>query len=222
MVYGPLIFIYQSDGTCGTNDDPSKSSTSIWLTNFCTFSALSGAIEHPLFLDPPSLHIPIENVKVLTWAKKLFNRVVLFPSCCYCSVYYLSREAWEVDTLSSGCFWDLTVSGWDGFWGNGAAFYSGKVGNFGGTQSQNRVLVHDWASVNPGVFPSEVKRGSFSLCEVILIESHRGNLMRRNQIRGNVGRSDSSRSSFDVAGDSRGCSGLSGFNNAFFGSLELL
>ncbi|GIX67014.1 hypothetical protein CEXT_295661 [Caerostris extrusa] len=90
--------------------------------------ALWGAIEHPLFLDPPSLHTPIENVKVLTWAKKLFNRVVLFPSCCYCSVYYLSREAWEVDTLSSGCFWDLTVSGWDGFWGDGAAFSLGRLG----------------------------------------------------------------------------------------------
>ncbi|GIY92133.1 hypothetical protein CEXT_445091 [Caerostris extrusa] len=23
--------------------------------------------------------------------EKLFNRVLLFPSCCYCSVYYLSR-----------------------------------------------------------------------------------------------------------------------------------
>ncbi|GIX97558.1 hypothetical protein CDAR_193941 [Caerostris darwini] len=64
----------------------------------------------------------------LTWAKKLFDRVVLFPSCCYCSVYYLSREAWEVDTLSSGCFWDLTVSGWDGFWGDGAAFSLGRLG----------------------------------------------------------------------------------------------
>ncbi|GIY92136.1 hypothetical protein CEXT_445111 [Caerostris extrusa] len=83
----------------------------------------------------------------------------------------------------------------------------GRGANFGGTQSQNRVLVHDHPSVNPCVFLSEVKRRSFSLGGYSN-RIPRRNLMRPNRMRGNVGRSDSSRSSFDVVGVSRDCSGL--------------
>ncbi|GIX67492.1 hypothetical protein CEXT_287321 [Caerostris extrusa] len=40
---------------------------------------------------------------------------------------------------------------------------SQSLRHFGGTQSQNRVLVHDYPSVNPGVFRSEVKRTFLSV-----------------------------------------------------------
>ncbi|GIY92135.1 hypothetical protein CEXT_445101 [Caerostris extrusa] len=102
--------------------------------------------------------------------EKLFNRVVLFPPAAtapfiICPARLGSRYVEQWLFLGFDSIW----MGW--ILGRRCSFFSGKgwvlkgspFKNFCEAKSQNRVLVYDRASVNPGVFRSEVKRVSLSL-----------------------------------------------------------